>query len=548
MSRKPAEIMRRLLVLVKPLSGIMTSAVVLGVLGQLSAVMITVNAGWAVLHALGMKAPFSFTFLLIMMVVLAALRGLFRYGEQTCNHYIAFRLLAIIRDHVFKALRRLTPAKLEGKDKGDLISVITSDVELLEVFYAHTISPVCIAAVCLVCLAVLIGAVNLKLMILAIACWLAVGIAMPLITSARSGDTGMRIRSLSGELSTNVLDYMRGISEVIQYQAGEEKIRLMNEMTDSFLEAKKDETDLAGRNSADTGALIYAADIMMAAAAYALCMRGEIGFAQALTAVLTMMSSFGPFAALASLGSTLQNTLAAGNRVLDILDEKPLTEDILGKEKTVFESAAMKDVTFAYEAENVLDHFSMEIPKGKITGISGRSGTGKSTILKLLMRFWKVNDGNVEISDRNIETVNTSDLRDMEGYMTQETVMFHDTVRNNLKIASPSATDEELKEACRKASVHEVIESLPQGYDTLIGELGSTLSSGEKQRIGLARVFLHQSELMLLDEPTSSLDVLNEGIILKSLKEESEGRTVVLISHRDSALRISDKVIRMEEQ
>ena len=248
------------------------------------------------------------------------------------------------------------------------------------------------------------------------------------------------------------------------------------------------------------------------------------GFEGCLITTLALMSSFGPVVALAALGATLQNTFAAGNRVLDILDESPVAEEISGKEEITFSGASAEKVTFAYGGETILEDLSVEIPEGKIIGINGRSGSGKSTLLKLFMRFWRVQQGEVKVSGRNVDRINTANLRGLESFVTQETYLFHDSIRNNLRIARLDAADEAIIAACKKASVHDFIMSLPKGYDTEVGELGDTLSGGERQRLGLARAFLHDAPFLLLDEPTSNLDSLSEAVILKSLHEKCSGK------------------------
>ena len=540
MKRSNLNVMARLVKLVRPLRGYMVLAVTMGTLGHLCATFIMIFAAFAVLHALGRPAPMSFVSLSVCMVLFAAVRAVLKYGEQGCNHYIAFRLLALIRDHVFRALRKLCPAKLEGRDKGNLISLITSDIELLEVFYAHTISPLCIAVLYTIVMVLFIGHYNLKLGLLALFSYLVLGIALPLIADARSGDTGAHVRAQAGELSTHVLDSMRGLSEIQQYGYGEQRLQEMDETTDELLDWQETEKHNAGSTMALAGLFIYLFDIMMICAGILLYWKGETSFRDVLITSVAMMSSYGPVSALAALGNTLQNTFAAGNRVLDILDEQPAVPDINGKEPIAFSGAEVQNVSFAYENEEVLRDISLEIKENRITGLIGESGSGKSTLLKLLMRFWETEKGEIRISGTDIKEINTGNLRDMEGYMTQETYLFHDTVRNNLLIAKPDATDEEIRQACRKASIDTFIESLPKGYDTEIGELGDTLSEGEKQRLGLARVFLHDAPFILLDEPTSSLDSLNEGVILKSLKEAGQGKTVLLVSHRPSTMRIAD--------
>ena len=539
-------VMARLVCLVKPLAGFMLLAVIMGLAGHLCASFITVFGGYAVLGLLGIDTPLSLKCIFACVLVFAVLRAVLRYAEQSCNHYIAFKLLALIRDKVFLALRKLCPAKLEGRDKGNLISVITSDIELLEVFYAHTISPAAIAFFYTAVMCLFIGSFHPVLGILALLAYLAVGVAVPIIISKLSGRDGMEFRTGSGDLSGFVLDSLRGLSETIQYGRGRERLMQMKERTDALSETERRLKRTAGRNMAVTNTVILISDLCMLSASAMLYQKAEVDFAGVLVPVFALFSSFGPAVALANLGSTLQNTFAAGNRVLDILDETPAVEEVAGRKKTVFEGAAAKKVSFSYGAESILDGVSLEIPKGKIVGIVGKSGSGKSTLLKLFMRFWDVGNGRVEISGRDIAGINTADLRDMESFMTQETHLFHDSIRSNLRIARLDATDAEIEAACRKASIHDFIMGLPQGYDTPVGELGDTLSGGERQRLGLARAFLHDAPLLLLDEPTSNLDSLNEAVILKSLWEGQEGKTALLVSHRQSTMRIADTVYSVE--
>ena len=541
MKRSGFQIMARLIGLVKPLTGYMVLAITMGLIGHLCAAFITVFGGYAILHVLHPEWSMSLGVLFGAVLIFALVRGFLRYAEQACNHFIAFKLLALIRDKVFGALRRLCPAKLEGKDKGNLISIITSDIELLEVFYAHTISPIAIAFLFCVIMVCFIGNYHIGLGILALIAYITVGVVIPLVTSRLSGDDGIRFRTKSGALSSFVLDSLRGLSETIQYGQGEKRMEDVNARTDNLSRDEERMKRTAGRNTAVTNTVILVFDLAM------LFLSAElIGFEGCLITTLALMSSFGPVVALAALGSTLQNTFAAGNRVLDILDESPVVEEITGREAVQFHGAAAENVTFAYGEETILDNFSVTIPENQIIGINGRSGSGKSTLLKLFMRFWAVAQGEVKISGKNVDAINTSNIRDMESFVTQETHLFHDSIRNNLRIAKLDATDDEIIAACKKASVHEFIMSLPKGYDTEVGELGDTLSGGERQRLGLARAFLHDAPFMLLDEPTSNLDSLNEAVILKSLHEECADKTVVLVSHRKSTMGIADTVYSVE--
>ena len=539
-------VMAQLIGLVKPLSGYMVLAILMGLVGHLCAAFITIFGGFAVLDLLGFETPVSLTAVFICVLLFALVRGLFRYAEQSCNHFIAFKLLALIRDKVFRALRRLCPAKLEGRDRGDLISVITSDIELLEVFYAHTISPAAIAVLFTVIMCLFIGHYHALLGLLALAAYVCVGVVIPLVTSRRSGDTGLRFRQSSGALSAFVLDSLRGLNETIQYSRGSERRAEMDGRTDALSKEEATLKHLTGQNMGITNTAILLFDLAMLFAAAALMARGTLGFDGVVISALALFSSFGPTVALANLGATLQNTFAAGNRVLDILDEEPTVNEVAGRPDIAFTGAAAEHVTFSYGGEDILSDVSVTFPEGSVVGVVGRSGSGKSTLLKLLMRFWDVQKGCVRLSDTDVSHINTANLRDMESFVTQETHLFHDSIKNNLRIAKLDATDDEIVAACKKAAMHDFIMTLPQGYDTPVGELGDTLSGGERQRLGLARAFLHNAPLMLLDEPTSNLDSLNEALILKSLHEQRAGKTVVLVSHRASTMRIADTVYSVE--
>ena len=544
--RSDLSIMLRLIKLVKPLAGYMTAAVAMGVAGFLCAQFITILGGYAMLDVLKLHAGISISAIFVLVLVLAVLRAVLKYGEQSCNHFIAFKLLAIIRDHVFKALRKLCTAKLEGRDKGDLISVITSDIELLEVFYAHTISPVCIAFIMSLIMSIFIGSYSGVLGLIAVLAYIAVGVFVPVMISKKSGTLGEDFRRQSGQLSGYVLESLRGLDEEIQYSYGEKRLDDLKLRTDSLSLKQEKMSVNVGFNTAITNSVILIFDIIMLVTSVSLYRNGTVGLESVIIPLVALMSSFGPVVALANLGTTLQNTLASGGRVLDILDESPVTEEITDGRDITFSGAKAENVTFSYGEEKILDRLSLDIEKGKITGIIGRSGSGKSTLLKLFMRFWKTQGGRIAISDEDIDSINTASLRNAESFVTQETELFHDSIENNIRIAKLDATHDEIISACKKASIHDFIMTLPNGYDTNVGELGSTLSGGERQRIGLARAFLHDAPFMLLDEPTSNLDSLNEAVILKALRDEGAGRTVALVSHRKSTMCICDKVYSVE--
>ena len=544
--RSNLSIMLRLITLVKPLAGYMMAAVAMGVAGFLCAQFITILGGYAMLDVLKLHTGISISAIFVLVLVLAVLRAVLKYGEQSCNHFIAFKLLAIIRDHIFNALRKLSPAKHEGRDKGDIISVITSDIELLEVFYAHTISPVCIAFIMSVIMSIFIGSYSVVLGVIAALAYIAVGVFVPVMISKKSGTLGEDFRRQSGQLSGYVLESLRGLDEEIQYSYGEKRLDDLKLRTDSLSLKQEKMSVNVGFNTAITNSVILIFDIIMLVTSVSLYRNGTVGLEGVIIPLVALMSSFGPVVALANLGTTLQNTLASGGRVLDILDESPVTEEITDGRDITFSGAKAENVTFSYGEEKILDGLSLDIEKGKITGIIGRSGSGKSTLLKLFMRFWKTQGGRIAVSDEDIDSINTASLRNAESFVTQETELFHDSIENNIRIAKLDATHDEVISACKKASIHDFIMTLPEGYDTNVGELGSTLSGGERQRIGLARAFLHDAPFMLLDEPTSNLDSLNEAVILKALRDDGAGRTVALVSHRKSTMCICDKVYSVE--
>ena len=565
--RSAIQIMGSLIGLVKPLLHIMLAAIILGTLGYLCAIFLTILAGQVIVHGLltgvaGMIVPVEKMWLVFtpvktiitVMIVIAVLRGILHYVEQYCNHFIAFKLLAIIRHKVFAALRKLCPAKLEGRDKGNLISIITTDIELLEVFYAHTISPIAIATLTSMIMVIFIGRYHWLAGLLALAAYLIVGVAIPMWNGKRGSQKGMEFRTSFGELNSFVLDSLRGLDETIQYGQGEKRKKQMTGQSKNLAEMQESLSKMEGSQRSFTNMVILLASFGMLALTIWLYAKGEMGFEGILTCTIAMMGSFGPVVALSSLSNNLNQTLASGERVLSLLEETPLVEEIPGDVETSgaesmehgFTGAEAENVTFAYGEEVILDNYSLKLQPGKITGIHGASGSGKSTLLKLLMRFWDVQDGSVSVDGTDVRKIPTKHLRDMESYVTQETHLFHDSIANNIAIAKPGASREEIMEAAKKASIHDFIMTLSKGYDTEVGELGDTLSGGEKQRIGIARAFLHECPLILLDEPTSNLDSLNEGIILKSLKESAEKKTVVLVSHRVSTMNVADVVYEME--
>lgn len=575
--RSALKIMGSLIGLVKPLIHIMILAVLLGTAGYLCAIFLTILAGQILIQGLGhvagtqgamsqgLFAGMTPQNLFVLMIVLAVARGILHYAEQYCNHFIAFKLLAIIRHKVFAALRRLCPAKLEGRDKGNLISIITTDIELLEVFYAHTISPAAIAALTAFMMVFFMGSYHVGAGIFALCAYLIVGIFIPLWNGSRGGNTGMEFRAKFGELNSYVLDSLRGLDETIQYGQGKNREIQMEEKSAELIKKQKKLSRMEGGQRSVTNLVILLASFGMLFFMLYLYGKQTVDLDGVVICTIAMMGSFGPVIALSNLSNNLNQTLASGERVLSVLEEKPQVEEIyegekdlheLGKEQEntfhkgsaqmLFAGAEASHVTFSYEEEEILRNYSVKIPAGKIVGIHGASGSGKSTLLKLLMRFWDADSGEVSVNGANVSRIPTRSLRDTESYVTQETHLFHDSIANNIAVGKPGASRQEIMEAAKKASVHDFIMSLPKGYDTEVGELGDTLSGGEKQRIGIARAFLHDAPFILMDEPTSNLDSLNEGIILKSLREEADKKTVVLVSHRKSTMNVADVMYEME--
>lgn len=528
----------RLSKLVSPLLPVMALAVIFGTAGFFCAI------GIPVLGTAALVSSFPVRFLIIVGVA----RGVLHYFEQYCNHFIAFTLLARIRNIVFSKLRELGPARIETKEKGSLISLITSDIELLEVFYAHTISPVCIAVLVSAGMCVFIGHYSWLLALAALCFYVIVGIAVPASVSKKAEKAGREHREQFAKMNSFLLDCLRGISMSIMYGTGAKKLDEIKTKSDELSGSQRKMALNEGFTSAVSGLFVTLGALTMLFASLALYSRGVIGFGAAVICTAAMFSSFGPVIAVANLGSGLSQTVAAGKRVLSLLDEKPLVKEIKNGKDVKFTGAEAKDVTFSYGSENILENFSAHFPKGKIIGVKGKSGSGKSTLIKLFMRFWEAAKGEILVSGENVNTINTRNLRKIQSYVTQETVLFHDTIENNMRIAKLDATHEEIEEACKKANIHGFISTLPQKYETQVAELGDNFSGGERQRLGLARAFLHDGAFVLLDEPTSNLDSYNEHLIMETVKKEAEGKTVIIVSHRDSTFEFADKVIKLETE
>ena len=556
--RSGFQVMCGLIGMITPLLGYMFIAIFMGCIGNLMATFITILGGYGFLSVIGAKTDVNLTLIFVLLITFAVLRGVLRYAEQACNHFIAFKLLARIRHKVFAALRRLAPAKLDGSEKGNLISIITSDIELLEVFYAHTISPIAIAVITSVFMVCFLGNLHVAYGVLGFVFYVIVGVIIPLFNGKNGGAKGQQYRNSFGELNTCVLDNLYGLEEIIEYAQEEVRLEQLRKRTKDLGKTtgmlKKDENV----QRVITDGVILFAGVAMAILGAVLVNSGQVSSVDALIAVVAMTSSFGPTAALSALSNNLHHTLASGNRVLNILEETPVVEDVTDGAKTIEDIICCEKVSFAYQVEEnqksvknetttieVLQNFSARFEENKIHGILGKSGCGKSTLLKLLMRFYETDDGIIAYGEENVNNINTSALRNNISYVTQETFLFTDTIENNIRVAKADATREEIIEAAKKASIHDFIMSTPDGYDTKLAELGDSISGGEKQRIGIARAFLHDSKMIFLDEPTSNIDSLNEGMILRSLEQEKKDKTIILVSHRKSTMGIADEVLAM---
>lgn len=549
--RSGLKIMLGLIGLVKPLIHIMAIAIIFGVVGFLCSIFISILSSVAILKFLNLNEllfnNISIKILFIIIITIGVLRGILHYIEQYSNHFIAFKLLAIIRHKVFGVLRKLSPAKLEGRDKGNLISIITSDIELLEVFYAHTISPIVIAFLTSLVMVLFISSYSIYAGLLAVASYFTVGVIIPIINSKRGKNIGMDYRNSFGDLNSFVLESLRGLDELIIYNYSDKQKEIMNKKADALSKKQEKLSNIMAKERISTSIAVLGFSFLMLLIMAKLYKDGLASIESVIVPTIALMGSFGPVIALSSLSNNLNQTLASGERVLNLLKEEPVVEEVPENEYSNidFENLKADDISFSYGNEKILDGFSLDINKGDIIGIYGPSGCGKSTLLKLFMRFWEVDDGVLKISDVDINKIPTKKLRELESYVIQDTHLFTGSIKDNIRVAKKDATDDEIIDAAKKASIHDFIERLPNGYETLVGELGDGLSGGEKQRIGIARAFLHNSPIIFLDEPTSNLDSLNEGIILKSLIDYANDKTIVIVSHRKSTMSIAKKVIKL---
>lgn len=542
-------IMKRLIIELKPLIPVMFITVSMGVLGFLASISITSFGAVSIISLIDNGFKITFTTSLIIMVVCALLRGPLRYAEQLSGHYIAFKILVILRDKVFTALRKLAPSKLESKEKGNLVSLITSDIELLEVFYAHTIAPISIAILTNSIIAIILYTINPYYGLASAILYLTIGLFIPYFTSKIGKKSGIEYRNKFGETNSYLLDSLRGLKEILIFKNGEKRKENIHNYSISLNEKQKKIKLHEGIIRATTDFTIMIGMMGFVVLGIYLYLDGAIDFNSMILAIVILASSFGPVVALSNLSNNLLQTFASATRIFNLLDETPEVVENEGERHLDNTDINYDNVTFGYKGrEEVLKNINMEIKKGESISIIGESGSGKSTFVKLLMRFWDVKEGKVNFGGENVKTLETKALRNHQVLMSQETYLFNETIEDNIKLSNLNASFEEVKEASKKAAIHDFIESLPNGYKTKVGELGSNLSSGEKQRIGLARAFLSKGEVLILDEPTSNLDTLNEGIILNSIKENRKDKTIILITHRKSTSSICEKVFKVSNK
>ena len=540
-------VMGHLLKLVTPLAHIMAFTITMGTLGFLAAIFIMVLGAMGLVNLLNFNTHLSFSGILTALIVLAVARGALRYLEQMSGHYIAFKLLALLRDKVFSSLRRLAFVKLQDKQAGQLVSLVTNDIELLEVFYAHTIAPIMIAFFTSAILLLVFGHLSGWFVVVALAAYLTVGVILPIITTKLAREDGRRYRELVGEMNDFFLDSVRGMKEIQLFGYAKQRLDEIQQRSQKIDTAFERIKDQEAKVRVYTEVAVSAFNIIMLFTGLILFSLDKIDFSAFLIGVILLMSSYGPVIALSNLSSNLLQTLASGERVLSLLAEEPELKDVESaiNLKEVFR-IDVENVSFAYGEEQILSDVSLSVKKGEILGIHGRSGSGKSTLLKLLMRFYDPKSGSIKINGETLPNINTCSLRDNMAYITQQTYIFNETIEENIRLARRDATLEEIMEAAKKASIHDFILSLPEGYQTKMTELGGNLSDGEKQRIGIARAFLHNAPIILLDEPTSNLDSLNEAMILKSLLNVKAEKLIILVSHRQSTMAICDQVIGIE--
>ncbi|MBI9010370.1 MAG: ABC transporter ATP-binding protein [Tenericutes bacterium] len=533
----------------KPMFIIML-AVINGSLGYMMSIAITVLGSVGVAKLLGASLAISYQLLFIVIITCGTLRGVLRYIEQYVNHFIAFKILAILRNKLFDKLLTLSPAKLETKQKGSIISLIESDIETLEVFYAHTISPIMIAVVSSIFMTVFISEfVHLYLGLIALLSHIIVGYFIPNISMKYMSKNGQLYRDELSAFNGYYLDLIKGSNNTILNNNQTNRKQEVNKRSQALLITSNQIKIQSAKFGSMTDIIVFLLNFIMLFTGVVLINQGIVALPYVIIAVISLMSSYGPVLALNKLPNGLNQTFASGRHLMELVDEKPKLADIKGKKDFVFQKLTIEYLEFSYDKkQKVIDDLSFSIGINDIVGLYGSSGCGKSTLLKLLMYFWEKDQGTIKYNDIPIEQLNTTSLRQNVTMVNQTTYLFYDTIRNNLLIANRYASDEEMIAACKKAAIHEFILALEKGYDTIYSPKDNTdFSSGEKQRIGLARAFLSPARLLLLDEPTSNVDAINEGIILKAIKENARDKAIVIVSHRKSTLSIANQLIDMEK-
>ena len=546
---KKSKLIKKLIVFVKPLSGVMSITVILRVLGFIIAAAIPVLGGVGIVSLLGLKVfgvSVSLDFVIKGLIVCAVSRGILRYGEQLSGHYIAFTLLALIRDKIFTAMRKLAFVKLQKKDSGSLLSIITADIELLEVFYAHTIAPAASAVLYFIFAVIIFGKIHIVLSFTVALIYIVMGVLLPLLFAKMDDGAGVEYRKKMSSLNSFFLDSLLGIKEIIFFDKIRERKENIEKRGDAISGTFKLLKNFEGKTFALTEATLTLCNFLMLGVSAFLLVKGEIDFASFLISNLMLLSGYGPIIAVSGLAVNLQQTFASAERVFSLLDEEPELKEVTDGQNVSFENVAADNINFRYDNMEVLKDVSLSVKKDEIVGLCGKSGSGKSTLLRLLMRFFDPLSGEVKMNGIDIKKINTASLREAISYITQQTYIFKKSIYENIHLANRNASREEVIEAAKKAAIHDFIMSLPAGYDTKMTELGGNLSSGEKQRLGLARAFLHKAPLLLLDEPTGNLDSLNEALILNSIYQEKKDKGVLIVSHRKSTVNAADKIVYIE--
>ena len=546
--RNVFKVIYELIKFVGPFIYVILFATLLGTLGFILAMNITIFGALAIVKFMGVEVYCSYLMIFLIIGISGIFRGVIRYGEQYFNHFMAFKLLALIRNKLFHKLRELSPSKLDAKNKGEIISLLQSDIETLEVFYAHTISPLLIAVLTSKTVFLFIGFMtSWYLALIALLSYIILGVIVPTIYYLVSNKYGKKYRSELGKFEEFYLDSIYGYYEILSSNNENNRIKEMNKKSKSLIELNTKLENKGAFFKNVTTTVILLMNLLIIGVGGVLVKENLIASPNIILAFVALTSSFGSVLALSQLPGNLAMTFASGNRVIDLLEEKPQVIDSANPLTFEFNKLEVKNITFKYDDEVILKHLSLEVNKNEIVGILGPSGSGKSTLLKLLMRFYDPSEGEILYNERNIKDIKIENIYNNVNLFSQTTYLFRGTILENLLIANPSAPKDEVIEATKNASIYQYILNLPKGFDTKISDLKDNFSSGEKQRLGLARVFLRKPKLLLLDEATSNIDAINEGIVLNALKKYKGEMSIVIISHRASTLSICDRVYKINE-